>query len=171
MAGYGTDQGFTDWLTANGLTLAAGAPAVSVLRERGSAYLDGAYGVRFKGYPTGGYAQERAWPRTGAVVYGSMIPPDAIPSVVVAASYRAAYLETVTDGGFGGGSINPTAARLKRQKADNVGEQEFFAPPVIDVNADDRMLFQVDAAIDGALRPYLDDVAELATIGIWAVGP
>lgn len=43
MSGYGTDEGFTAWLTANGYTLAEGAPAKAVLRERGSAYVDGLF--------------------------------------------------------------------------------------------------------------------------------
>ena len=66
MAGYGDDDGFQAFLTANGYTLPDGAPAAAVLRQRGSVYVDGTYSLRFSGSPTGGAAQEREWPRTGA---------------------------------------------------------------------------------------------------------
>lgn len=66
MAGYGDDAGFEAWLTENGYTLPGGAPSGEVLRNRGAGYIDGVYGARFSGIPTGGLAQERAWPRAGA---------------------------------------------------------------------------------------------------------
>jgi hypothetical protein len=73
MAGYGTDAGFTAWASENGYTLPAEAPSVEVLRNRGAGYIDGVYGARFSGIPTGGFEQERAWPRTGAYAYGQPI--------------------------------------------------------------------------------------------------
>ena len=39
MAAYGTDEGFTAWLSANGHTL-PGSLTAAVLRERASAYID-----------------------------------------------------------------------------------------------------------------------------------
>lgn len=38
MSGYGSDQGFSDWLAAHGYVLPAGegAPTEAVLRQRGS---------------------------------------------------------------------------------------------------------------------------------------
>ena len=98
MSGYGTDEGLTAWLAANGYTLPADAPTAAVLRERGSVYIDGAYGSRFSGTPAGGFAQERAWPRTDAYAYGSAIGPDVVPAAVVQASYHAAYAEAVSPG-------------------------------------------------------------------------
>lgn len=69
MAGYGDDSAFSAWLAANGYTLPGGALAAAVLLQRGSTYIDGLYRPRFVGYPTGGFAQERAWPRTDACAY------------------------------------------------------------------------------------------------------
>lgn len=101
MAGYGTDAEFEAWLSANGFALPTGAPDKAVLRERASIYVDGLYGARFPGRPTGGAAQEREWPRTGAVDrYGNAMPTDAVPDRVEQATYQAAYLEATTKGGL-----------------------------------------------------------------------
>ena len=89
MAGYGEDNGFTAWLADNGLTLPDDALAVAVLRQRGSSYIDGLYGLKFSGQPTGGLAQERAWPRTGAEALGQSIPADLVPNAIIQASYAA----------------------------------------------------------------------------------
>lgn len=167
MAAYGSDVEFNAWLVSAGLSLPSGSPTPAVLRERGSFYIDAVYGPRFKGRPTEPFTQELAWPRTGAVVFGHSIPPDMIPDAVVKASYRAAYLEATTPGGFGGGSFDPQR-RLRRQKVNNL-EREFFSPNSIDVN-DPYTLFVLDPFIAGLLAPYLcDQVNEL--LGIWAVGP
>jgi hypothetical protein len=54
MAGYGNDEGFATWLAENGHTLPDGAPLPAVLRQRGSVYIDGHYGMRFAGEKAGG---------------------------------------------------------------------------------------------------------------------
>lgn len=101
MAGYGSDSAFDGWLTANGYALPDGAPDKGVLRERASIYIDGLYGSRFSGRPTGGAAQEREWPRVGAVDrYGNALASDAVPSRVEQATYQAAFLEATTKGGL-----------------------------------------------------------------------
>jgi hypothetical protein len=64
------------------------------LRLRGSMYIDGTYERLFYGSRTDGYAQERAWPRTGVPGIAS----DEIPGAVVWASYEAAYVELITPG-------------------------------------------------------------------------
>ena len=66
MAGYGDDSGLAAYLAAQGYVLPEGAATLAVLRQRGSDYLDGLYGAQFRGVPTDGVTQERAWPRTGA---------------------------------------------------------------------------------------------------------
>lgn len=111
MAGYGSDEAFTDWLDANGYTLPDGAPTEAILRERGSVYIDGTYGPRFSGSPTGGFAQERAWPRTGAEAYGTAIGDSVIPDAVIKASYAAAYAEAVTPGSLAT-SYTPGTAKV-----------------------------------------------------------
>lgn len=114
MAGYGDDTKYAAWLTLNGYTLPSGLTA-PVQRQRGSAYVDArivALGV--SGYPTGGYLQERAFPRTGATAYGADLPSDAIPVAIETASYFAAYQEGLEPNSL---SVAVTAsAAIKREK-------------------------------------------------------
>lgn len=124
MAGYGTDQGFADWLTMNGHVLPESAPAPAILRQRGSQYIDGLYGSRFSGQPTGGFAQERAWPRSGACAHGRPIPSDIIPVAVEQAAYAAALQEAVSPGSL---SVAASASgAIKREKVDAL-EVEYAA--------------------------------------------
>lgn len=116
MSGYGDDAGFAARLTALGRTLPGTAASPAVLREIGSAYIDGTYGYRFPGGPTGGAAQERAWPRTGAFdYYGNSIDPSVVPVAVINASYEAAWIEANSPGSL---SVTISSAeRVKRLKA------------------------------------------------------
>lgn len=99
MAGYGTDEAFQTWATDNGYTVPAGT--VAAARLRGSVYIDGAYGSRFPGRPTGGVDQEREWPRTGATDrYGNALPSDEVPLRIEHAAYHAALIELQTPGFF-----------------------------------------------------------------------
>lgn len=150
MAGYGDDAGFSDWLTANGYTLPDGAPAPAVLRERGSAYLDGTYGPRFSGTPTGGFAQERAWPRTGAYAYGTAIGDDVIPDAVVKASYAAAWQEASSPGSL---SVSGSAAtQIKRERVEGAVEIEYQASSG---EWSASSLTPVLTAVEGLLAPFL----------------
>lgn len=94
MLAYGTDDGYVEWLTARGYCVPVDVPAPSVMRMRGSVYVDGTYGGRFVGKPTGGALQDREWPRTG--VPG--VPSDAVPQRVIEAAYAAAWHESVNPG-------------------------------------------------------------------------
>lgn len=98
MAGYGSDSDLAAWAEANGFTVPDGiAPAV--LRQRGSDWLDGTYGDRFPGYRTGGYQQERAWPRSNAVLAsGETVPSDVVPVAIINASFHAAFAEASQPG-------------------------------------------------------------------------
>lgn len=122
MAGYGTDEDFTTWAADNGYTVPA-SPSVAVLRQRGSAYLDGLYGPRFVGTPTDGFTQERAWPRTDAEAYGTAIPSDTVPVAIEQASYFAAYQEAVSPGSLA--AATSPGRSVKRKKIDVI-ETEFF---------------------------------------------
>ncbi|WEX75096.1 hypothetical protein PYH37_000431 [Sinorhizobium numidicum] len=102
MAGYDTDQGFRDHATAAGYAIpeATTDPQFAAATQRGSLVND-RYEPRFSGKRTGGFAQERAWPRTGATTYyGEAIPSDGTPVVIIHASYEAAFLERTNPGGF-----------------------------------------------------------------------
>ena len=149
MAGYGDDTGFAAWLADAGLTLPVGSPLPAVLRQRGSDYLDATYAARLMcSVPTGGFDQERAWPRTGHLIYGDALDPAAIPSAWVKASYRAAYREAVTQG-WATSSRDPSRM-TKREKADVV-EREFFEPG----ETAGASGANIDAMIEGLIGPFL----------------
>ncbi|TPK42303.1 MULTISPECIES: DnaT-like ssDNA-binding protein [unclassified Mesorhizobium] len=157
MAGYGDDEGFTAYAAAAGYTVPAGT--IAAARQRGSAYLDGTYGMRFPGQPTGGIAQEREWPRTGATAYGSALASDLIPQRVIDASYEAAYIELKKPGSLSI-SFDPSK-KVKRQKVEGI-EREFFEP------ADDGNIFAPDAPvstiIEGLLAPLVGPVTGFPAI-------
>ncbi|MGX1693141.1 DnaT-like ssDNA-binding protein [Brevundimonas naejangsanensis] len=147
MAGYGTDQGFADWLTMNGHVLPENTPAPAILRQRGSQYIDGLYGSRFSGQPTGGFAQDRAWPRVGACAHGQPIPSNIIPVAVEQAAYAAAFQEALKPGSL---SVTATSAgALKRKKIDVI-EKEYFEGSG-DAVADNTLRL---SAVEGLLAPY-----------------
>jgi hypothetical protein len=150
MAGYGTDEGFTAWRTANGHgNLPAGVTAAA-MRERGSSYIDGTYGPRFSGVPTGGFEQERAWPRTGATAYGQEIGASVIPSAVVNASYAAAWQEASQPGSL---SVTGSAATaVKREKVEGAVEVEYQAQKE---GLTAESLTPVLTTVEGLLAPFL----------------
>jgi hypothetical protein len=148
MAGYGDDDGLTAWLGANGYSLPVGAPSAAVLRQRGSTYIDGAYGDRFSGSPTGGASQEREWPRTGASDrYGNALAPDAVPVRVVEASYYAAYLEAKKPGLL---SLTYTPGTQKV-----LTEVKGIKWTVVGDASSDGSMVPVSTAIEGILAPLL----------------
>jgi hypothetical protein len=124
MAGYGDDTAFSAWLTDNGRTLPDGSPSAAVLRQRGSVYVDGTYGLRFPGTPTGGADQERAWPRTGATDrWGNALNASTVPTRVIHASFEAAWAEASSPGSLvaSGSSVG----RVKREKVEGAVEVEY----------------------------------------------
>lgn len=166
MAGYGDDIGFQHWLDVAGLTLPAGAPPLAVLRQRGTWYIDAVYGSRLKGTPVGGVAQENAFPRKGLVAYGERLSENSIPTSIVSASYRAAYLlaaDMLTM------DVSDPTKIVKKEKAEGAGEREYFAPPVTP-GRDPRA---VDTVIEGLLYPFVEPYPDQQTpmAGVWSVGP
>lgn len=153
MAFYGTEQGFTDWLAAQGLTLPPDAPAPAVLMQIGSSYVDAAYEWRLQcSQRAGGFSQELAWPRVGHYVNGQAVPSDLIPQAWIYASYRAAYLNAITPGWS---TDQVTPGRItKREKAD-VLEREFFSAEEAGGGGDAAPGFPSDAVINGMLLPWL----------------
>lgn len=163
MAGYGDDSAFQAWLTENGHALPVGAPSPAVLRQRGSTYIDGAYGARFVGTPTGGYEQERAWPRQGALVAGSIIPDSVVPLPVIHASYEAALQEAKAPGSLS--AVGSGAQQIKRAKAGPV-EVEFQQPEYNLAAA----LVPLMTTVEGLLAPFLKSLAPAVGVGIWSIG-
>ncbi|MCD1619137.1 hypothetical protein K7H20_13790 [Salipiger manganoxidans] len=143
MAAYGTDEGFTAWLSANGHTL-PGSLTAAVLRERASAYIDALYGPRFVGKPVA-WDQDLAWPRLGATAWGLAIPSDEVPGAVVNAVYAAAFAEAGSPGLLA--RVVDPAGRVKSAGA-GPAKVEFF-------EADGQYLAVILSGIDGALAPLL----------------
>lgn len=149
---YGTDQEFTAWLSAQGLTLPAASPAVAVLRQLGSSYIDAAYEWRLQcSRRAGGFSQELAWPRVGHRSNGDSVPSDLIPQAWVNASYRAGYLNAVTPG-WSTGSVDATR-QTKREKVDVI-EREFFSSADAP-GSDAAPGMPSDSIINGMVLPWL----------------
>lgn len=149
MAGYGSDQRFTDWMADNGYSTSGdGVLTVAQLRQRGSAYIDALYEPKFPGQRTGGLEQERAFPRTGASAYGQTIGSDVIPLAVEHASYHAALQEDVSPGSL---SVGVTAAgAVKRERIEGAVDIEYFEGSG-DAAADATIRL---SAVEGLLAPF-----------------
>ena len=163
MAGYGTDAAFQAWLTENGYTLPPATPLPAILRQRASQYIDGLYEARFFGDRTDPLNQERAWPRTGAVVQKVAVPPEVIPQAIEKAAYAAALFE-----GQNPGKLSISASKggaVKRKKVDVI-EKEFFEGSG-DAVADATVRL---SSVEGLLAPFLRPENAGSTIGLWAVG-
>lgn len=121
MAAYGTREGFEQYAAEHGYIIPEGATGAQIAAAmlRGSLVID-RYEAKFSGARTGGYDQERAWPRTGAVTcYGQAIPADDTPRPIIEASYEASFLELITPG-----SLSPVVAGNAVTRREKVGELE-----------------------------------------------
>ena len=158
MAGYGTDQGLTDWMAENGLSLPADAPTLAVLRNRGAVYVDSTYGGKLTcSARAGGALQERAWPRTAH----PHVEAGTIPLAWIHASYRAAYLHATTPGGLS--RAIDANQRVQKQKADVIERTFFDNGP----SKPGEAVGLIDAEIDGMVAPYLcDDLHEIGMMVI-----
>ena len=163
MAGYGSDQGFTEWAAENGYSTSTGDLTVAQLRQRASDYLDGLYGARFRGEPAGGIDQERAWPRVIALAWKTPVAADVIPRNVIIASYHAAIQEALKPGSLSISAANSGA--LKRKKIDTL-EKEYFEGSGNAVTDNTLRL----SAVEGLLAPFLIPEDAPAALGLWAVG-
>jgi hypothetical protein len=158
MAGYGTDDGFEAWLTARGYSLPDDAPEPAVLRQLGSDYIDGLYWDRFPGSPTGGVAQERAWPREDVELYGTELSSSTVPDRVVNASYAAAWYEAQNPGALSV-AVTP-AAQAKREKVGPI-EVEYRDTGATGVASATPLLSMVEAI----LAPFIAQPAPyIATV-------
>ncbi|MCF3934342.1 hypothetical protein L1787_13075 [Acuticoccus sp. M5D2P5] len=120
---YGDAAGFSAYAAANGYTSPAGD--IDAALARATTYLDGLYGRRFSGAPIGGAAQNREWPRAGAVdVYGYALPPEVVPARVINATYEAALLELASPG-----SLSATITPDQRKVLTKVDKIEWEIVP------------------------------------------
>lgn len=154
MAGYGTTADFTTYATAAGYVFPDGTTDAQkdAARQRGSLVID-RYEPRFSGRRTGGFAQERAWGRTGASTwYGEAIPAGEIPVAIINASYEAAFLELTSPG-----SLSPVVTGSSTVKREKVGqlEVEYAASSSTSVADMIAMATPVVTVIEGLLWPFL----------------
>jgi hypothetical protein len=154
MAGYGDNAGFTTYATAAGYVFPDGTTEdqKTAARQRGSLVVD-RYEPRFSGTRAGGFAQERAWPRTGAATYyGEAIPSDSVPAAIVNASYEAAFIELTNPG-----SLSPVVTGNAAVKREKVGPLETeYATSSSSSQADIiAMSTPVVTTIEGLLWPFL----------------
>ncbi|MDF2490617.1 MAG: hypothetical protein K0S77_3239 [Pseudomonas sp.] len=137
---YGTVEGADAYQEARGN--AAWAAATEQAKQgalaRASAYIDGlgtqiptsGCVLAFPGRKTGGRAQVRQWPRSGATDRdGYEISADDVPREVELAAYEAAAREQAKPG-----SLNPDYVASKAVKSAKVGplDTEFFGPSDVD---------------------------------------
>ena len=153
MAGYGDNAGFSAYAVEAGYVIpdGTGAADITAARQRGSMFVD-RYEPRFSGTRLDGFAQDRAWPRTGATTYyGEAISVD-IPAAIVNASYEAAFLELITPG-----SLSPVvigSAAVKREKIGQL-EVEYAASSSTNIADMVAMATPVVTTIEGLLWPFL----------------
>lgn len=154
MAGYGTRADFTTYAETAGYVFPDGTTDAQkdAAMQRGSLVID-RYEPKFSGRRTGGFAQERAWPRTGATTYyGEAIPPDTVPVAIVNASYEAAFLELTNPG-----SLSPVVTGNAAVKSEKVGQiqVEYAASSSTSVADMIAMATPVVTVIEGLLWPFL----------------
>jgi hypothetical protein len=154
MAGYGTRADFTTYAEAAGYVFPDGTTDAQkdAAMQRGSLVID-RYEPRFSGRRTGGFSQERAWPRTGAnTYYGEAIPADTVPVAIVNASYEAAFLELTNPG-----SLSPVVTGNAAVKSEKVGQiqVEYAASSSTSVADMIAMATPVVTVIEGLLWPFL----------------
>ncbi|MFQ6184379.1 DnaT-like ssDNA-binding protein [Sinorhizobium meliloti] len=154
MAGYGTNDGFTAYATEAGYVFPDGTTDAqkTAARQRGSLVID-RYEPKFSGRRTGGYSQERAWPRTGATTYyGEAIPSTETPAAIINASYEAAFLELTNPG-----SLSPVvngAEAVKREKIGKI-ETEYAVSASTDIDDLVALSTPVVTTIEALLWPFL----------------
>lgn len=157
---YGTLTGATAYneIAANGAAWLASevtdAQRTAAL-IRASRSLDGMYGRRFPGHPTGGRAQSLAWPRINAIDFcvNEPLPTDEVPAEVERAAYAMALVELVTPGAsspnFTPGSVN------KREKVDVIERERFGPNDGVPLSLDAQRMQM--AEVEDALRCLLNN--------------
>jgi len=116
---YGNAADFETYWEERGMELpAADAADIESALLVASEWIDGTFGALFIGYKTGGYLQEREWPRYGA--FTNTIPSyvfanNEIPGEMDKATYEAAYRQLVSPGSL---LVDYTPGKYKRVSID-----------------------------------------------------
>lgn len=124
---YGSDEDFVSYITSRGRDIPGtwddGAIDAALLVA--SEWIDNVYGSSFAGYKTGGFAQEREWPRAGAYTnsYPSHVFADSdIPTRVAHATYEAAYRQLTLPGSL---QVDYKPNKYKRVSVDGAISVEY----------------------------------------------
>lgn len=157
MTGYGTNEGFTAYAAAAGYVIPVGTTDDQKVaaRQRGALVID-RYEPKFTGRRTGGFAQERAWPRTGAsTYYGEAIPSTEVPVAIINASYEAAFLELTNPG-----SLSPVVTGTSTVKREKIGQLEVEYSTSSSTDIDDLVALAtpVVTSIEALLGQFLTPV-------------
>lgn len=140
MAGYGDDEGFTDWLALRGHTLPAAAATPAILRQRATDYIDAVYGPRLIGDQT----------------------VDPLLAALETATYVAAWHEANNTGSL---SVSASqAGAVKREKVDVIDTEYFEGSG--DALADGTIRLSL---VEGILAPYLRSLTATGPF-LWAIG-
>lgn len=165
MAIYGTTAGADTYHAARGNDAWAllSEPAKAAALQRGTDYVDGRcrwqlpsgrWESMFPGEKVGGRAQEREWPRIGAVDYaGNAIDSSEVPREVDHATYEAALRE-----GAAPGSLSPDFVPSAQVTKEKVGPVEigYASPQAGDNSTPNRPIVPLIDAILAPVtsRPY-----------------
>ncbi len=126
-----------------------------------SEWIDGIYGSSFIGYKTGGFVQEREWPRTAAVVESSipayMFSVSDIPERVVHATYEAAFRQATTPGCL---DVDYVPSKYKKVAIEGALSVDYAN---LNSSADVQMQIGV---VDKLLWPLLDDDSPAYSSGL-----
>ncbi len=174
MSHYGTLEQADDYHSSRGNCawgeLASHQKTAALVR--GSDYVDQRYRVTlgsgrvvsaFCGSKSGGYTQEREWPRDGAKYYGDPIPGGAIPVEVINAAFEAALRESQEPG-----SLRPDYVATERVTEETVGPVTIkYASGSSGMGTTPSQ--PVVSVIDGLLAPLICPTAKYSGIGIRVV--
>lgn len=173
---YGDATGFDDYFTARGKDIPGTWTTQDI--EAGllvaSEWIDGIYGSSFVGYKTGGFTQEREWPRTNATVVENVklytfdrssymdgpaytFGTNEIPDRVKNATYEAAFRHLTTPWSL---ETDYTPGKYKSVSIDGALSVEYNQ-----INSYTEVQLQI-AAVDRLLWPLLETSIGGGTSGL-----
>lgn len=162
---YGDATGFEAYFTARNKNISGSwhTTAINAALLVASEWIDGCYGNFFIGEKTGGFTQEREWPRKSATVvekqsryslepsFGFVayytFPDTEIPERVINATYEAAYRQLTTPGSL---EVDYTPGKYKSVSIDGALSVEYQQ-----INSYTEVQLQI-GAVDRLLWPLLD---------------
>lgn len=124
---YGTPEGFQEYHEERGNEIPATVDEADILAKLlvASEWIDNTFGGLFAGQKTGGYLQERQWPRIAAYTNTSpsyVFGENEIPKEVEFATYEAALRELVSPGSL---LVDWTPGKYKRVSIDGAVSVEY----------------------------------------------